>query len=303
MIERTITGIDTDLLRVLAALLRTRSATRTAEEMALSQSAISKALARLRLVFDDPLFVRHSRGLIPTPRALALETQLARTLASIDQLIQPEGFDPGTARSTFSIAATDYGSATVLTPLFARLRALAPDMRFIVRHLVRDEVLSALESGRLDFALGGIDRAPEGLRGRVLRRDPFKVIARAGHPAVADAIDLDTFCAIPHAIVATGGADPFHGRVDDALARGGRSRNLVIAVLNFAELPEIICQTDLLALGPESFMKRYVPRIRLFEPPIEVAPLPLAILWHPRMDASPGHRWVRGEIASAANSH
>jgi DNA-binding transcriptional LysR family regulator len=299
MTEKTITGIDVDLLRVFASILRTGNTTRTAEQLHLSQSAVSKAIGRLRELFGDQLFLRHSRGLIPTPRAKTLEAPLLAALAAIDQLMKPADFDLATVRETITIAATDYGTSVYITPLLHQLRQTAPGVRIAIRPLTRFAVTDQLENGEIDLALGGMDKAPEGLMGRLLARDPFCVVARKGHPAVRGNIDLPTFCRLEHVLMSPGGDDPFVGRVDKILDERGMKRTVAVSVASFIELGEIVRSTDLIAVGPQSLFQGRSNSLQTCAPPLEIPPLPLAALWHPRSDQSPLHQWLRRSLAKS----
>jgi DNA-binding transcriptional LysR family regulator len=301
MTNKTIIGVDVDLLRVFASILRTGNTTRTAERLHLTQSAVSKAIGRLRELFGDPLFLRHSRGLIPTPRARELEAPLIAALSAIDQLMKPVDFDLATVNETITIAATDYGSSVYITPLLQQLRETAPGVRIAIRPLTRLAVTDQLENGEIDLALGGIDKAPEGLMGRLLARDPFCVIARRGHPVVKGNINLPTFCALEHVLMSPGGEDPFAGRVDKILAELGVKRTVVVSVPSFIELGEIIRSTDLIAVGPRSLFEGRSDTLQTCTPPLEIPPLPLAALWHPRSDQSPLHQWLRRSLVKSGS--
>jgi DNA-binding transcriptional LysR family regulator len=178
---RDIRNLDLNLLKALDALLAERNVTRAAERLNLTQPAVSGMLARLRDSFDDPLFVRGQRGIIPTPRALQLAEPLRRMLGEAAAMLTPPMFDPAHARLTLSLAATDYAQQVMVVPFLARLRAMAPGVRVAVRgeDMAR---MSRFEDGDLDLALMTPDSAPQGLHARHLFDETYVVAMRDGHP-------------------------------------------------------------------------------------------------------------------------
>ena len=185
-----INAVDLNLLKALDALIETRSVTRAAGRLGLSQPAVSGMLARLREVFGDPLFLRAQRGLLPTPRTEALAVPLKRMLAKAEALLQPATFDPATAQGTLRIAATDYAQAALVLPLLAVLRREAPGLRIAVQPVDARAFPAQMEAGGLD---------------------------------------LDRFCALDHAIMSHDGTR-FRGATDRALEAIGRSRRVVASV-------------------------------------------------------------------------
>lgn len=288
-----ITTIDLNLLKTLDALIETRSVTHAANRLGLSQPAVSAMLARLREVFGDPLFVRAQRGLLPTPRTEALAEPLKRMLSDAEALLQPAAFNPAAARGTLRIAATDYAQAAVVLPLLQALRAAAPGLRVAVQP-VESTFPAQLANGTLDLALVTPEMSPDTLRARHLFDERYICILREVHPAL-DALDLDRFCALDHAIMSHDGTR-FRGATDDALDRLGRSRNVIAAVPSFLVLMDLVRRSDTIALVPQ--------RLARGAPGIVTRPAPLAIegftkiaVWHERLHYDPAHAWLRQQIA------
>jgi len=287
---RDIRNLDLNLLRTLDALLDECSVTRAAGRLALTQPAVSGMLTRLRDSFGDPLFVRAQRGLVPTPRALALALPVKRVLGEIDALLQPTRFDPSTASLTLSIAATDYAQRTILVPFLAELRQQAPGIRVAARPVDDGRVLSQLESGDLDLAILTPDVTHEGLHARRLYDEQYICVMRQAHPA-AQGLTLERFCALNHAIVSYSGGG-FHGVTDDALAQLGLERRVSLSVTSFLVLLEVLRSSDLIAVLPKRLVASSEDLQKL-EPPLAIPGFTKVAAWHERTHYHPAQRWVR----------
>ncbi|RYF07058.1 MAG: LysR family transcriptional regulator [Comamonadaceae bacterium] len=288
-----IRAMDLNLLKALDALLDERSVTRAARRLSLTQPAVSGMLTRLRDSFDDPLFVRAQRGIAPTLRAQELAGPVKELLAGIDALLQPRAFDPATARMTLNIASTDYGLQAVVVPLLAKLRHCAPGVRVAVVPAQHLPVLDRLERGDIDLALISPENTPPELYARHLFDERYVCVLREGHPdAQGDHLPLDRFCALDHALISYDGGS-FSGVTDEALARIGRRRQVVLSVTSFLVLPEILRTSDLVAVVPERLARGAPSGLVVMEPPLTIPGFVKTAAWHERTHRSPGHRWVR----------
>ncbi|GAB3102236.1 LysR family transcriptional regulator [Aestuariicella hydrocarbonica] len=291
-------SLDLNLLKAFDALMEERSVTRAAERLALTQPAVSGMLARLRENFDDPLFIRSRHGIVPTVRAEHMAVQVKRVLDDIHALLQPPQFDPAQAELQISIAATDYIQATVVVPFLRQLRALAPGIRVALLPLKDDQVQSQLEQGQLDMAFMSIDSAPADLHSHELGAEDYVCAMREGHPmATQRSLSLDQFCALDHAFGSYEGGN-FRGPTDDALARIGRERRVVLSVPNFLLLPDILRATDVIAVVPRRLVA-VAQGLALTEPPLHIAGFTKVLSWHPRSQHDPGHRWLRELIINS----
>ncbi|MFK0035841.1 LysR family transcriptional regulator [Pseudomonas monteilii] len=297
---RNIRNLDLNLLRTLDALLDEGSVTRAAERLALTQPAVSGMLTRLRDSFDDPLFVRSQRGLVPTARAQALALPIKRVLGEIEGLLQPPDFDPAQASLTLAVAATDYAQRTVLMPLLAALREQAPGIRLAVRAIEEPRVAQQMASGELDMAILTPDSVSPGLQAMHLYDEQYVCAMRVGHPATGH-LDLDTFCTQEHAIVSLG-SGAFHGVSDEALARIGRARRVCLSVPSFLMLLEVLRSSDLIGVLPSRLVQPG-DRLQLEEPPLAIAGFSKVLAWHERTHHHPAHRWVRALLASIGEQH
>jgi len=292
---------DLALLGALHALLEERNVTRAAETLALTQPTVSAMLARLRKLFNDPLFVRAPRGLLPTPRAQALAPALKQWLADADALVAGQSFEPASALRTISIAANDYIQSTLLVPLLQRLRQEAPQMRVAVRPAQTDRIAELLADGELDLSLTGTTEITSfDLPSRTLYDERYVCAIRESHPlARVQTVTLDQFCSYPHLMVSpTEGR--FAGPTDVALAQVGRTRRVVLSVPGFLTLPEVLQTDDLIAVVPERVLIGRSHALRTFMPPLQIPGFDVVALWHPRVHRDPALRWLRELLATTA---
>lgn len=287
---------DLNLLRTLSALLETRSVSRAADRLGVTQPAVSGMLARLREAFGDPLFVRTQRGMLPTPQAEALAPQLAQVLAGMEALLHPGAFDPARATLTLRIAATDYAQRAVLLPFLDRLRREAPGVRLSVRPVAADFARQLAEGG-LDMALVTPEMSPGSLKARRLFDETYVTLLRADHPLRADVMTLDGFCALDHAIMSHDGS-AFAGPTDAALEKLGRRRRVVVSVPNFTVLIDLIRRTDVIALVPSRLVTAE-PGVLALPPPLRVEGFRKILTWHDRLHHDPAQKWFRDKMAES----
>jgi DNA-binding transcriptional LysR family regulator len=295
-------AIDLNLLRVLDALLATRSVTAAAERLGLSQSATSHALARLRDALGDALLVRGRGGLVPTARAEAMRVGLADALAAMQRAVaRPDPFVPATARRTFRIASADYTEFLLLPPLMRQLADLAPHVDLVMRN-VAGELIGELTRGDCDMGLGPAVSSNDrpGIRSRALFDDTFVCVVRRDHPALGRRWTAERFAGLAHAFIAPRGQPG--GVVDDALAKLGLARRVALMVPDFLAAPFVIAQTDLVLTLPERVARAFAASLPLVivPPPLEVPGFSMMLLWHDRVHEEPAQRWLRDRIVDAA---
>jgi len=292
-------NVDLNLLPPLFALLEERNISRAAERIGLSQSAMSRALQRLRRVLDDDLLVRSARDYRLTPRASRLRAQLAALVPQLDELFFGDVFDPAAQRRTIRIAASDYATAVVGPALVRRVAAEAPlaAVRFVAWH---GRVFDDLAVGDLDLAFFGA-QPPAPLRTEELFTDRFVCVAAHDHPlAGRTELSLDAYLGCRHvAIDVTAGTQP---AIDRVLAGRGTPRDIASIVPFHAVAPLVLPGTALLVTLPA----RLVPslpggdRLAVLPAPPEIETLSFRVAWHPRVDSDPGSRWLRDVIRAAA---
>lgn len=291
--------LDLTLLMVLDGALRHRKLTTVAQQLGLTQPAISHALTRLRDILGDPLFVRRANGVQPTPRALALAQPVAQAIATLrDALQQGRCFDPSCAAREFRIAALDYAIAMLVPDFLARFSTVAPGCRLAFRSLGYEEGRTALANGSMDLILG--IPAPRGpFLQRTLMKEDFVVLARAGHPIVGRKLDLARYLKCGHLLVSAAGDT--RGSVDNALAKVGKQRRVVAAMPQFLAGFAAVAGSDMITTAPRRLAKRHAASLglRQFEVPFEMPGFEIATLRHQNTAQDAGLDWLEAELAQA----
>ncbi|WP_210527245.1 LysR family transcriptional regulator [Rubellimicrobium arenae] len=294
---------DLNLLRVLDALLREGSTTAAGRRVGLSQPAVSAALARLRDALGDPLFVRRGPRLDATDYARSLAEPLRQHLDSLQRLLSgPQVFDAATATASFRISGADFFGELLMPRMGEILLREAPGLRVHLTDLVPSNYVDTLERYVVDIALMPRAELPDWIEWRPLFHSPFAMIARTGHPRLAglssgDAVPLDLFCGLDHVLMSPEGKP--RAMVDDALARMGRTRRVVMTLPFFGGICRSVATTDLVAMVPLQMARHMAPTLGLtvLEPALPV-PVPLiGMVWHKRATTSPAHRWLRERVA------
>ena len=289
--------LDLNLLHTLEALLEERNVTRAAARLHLSQPAVSAQLARLRELFGDPLLLPAQRGMRPTAKAEQLLAPLQASLRQLRETLQTsQDFDPAAASMTLRLACTDYAQAVAALPLIQRLRRLAPGIRVAMRHLETSRLPRQAESGEVDLALISPEDAPPGLHAKPLFEDRYVLIGRQGHPAWRRGLTLARYLEHEHVVVSLGSGD-FSTAVDAALAEQALARRVALSAASFLLVPEIVAQTDYLALMPARLVAASRVPLQTAACPFPLGGFGVAMAWHPRNHSHPGQRWIRRQFA------
>ncbi len=294
-----IRNLDLNLLIALKVLLEERNVSRAADRLAVTQPTVSGMLARLRLVFDDPLFVRTRHGMIPTPRAEELTPALERLLDDAEKLVEAEVFDPADARTDFRVSANDYMQSTVLVPFAQAIRQEAPGTRLAIRNAEVVNLERMLANGELDLAVTIPEFADPALESQFLYREEYVCAVRQSHPIRSTRMSMKRFLNYDHALVSpTDGR--FVGPVDEVLASHGEKRRVALSVPSFHILLQILQTDDVIALVPKRLLTRRPHALRIVQPPIEVPGFDVIAAWHPRSQHDPAHTWFRNRLLSSA---
>lgn len=300
--EGDVEGLGLHHLRALDAVLTAGSVTAAARRLGLSQSALSHQLARMREVLGDPLVVRGSGGVVPTPRATQLAQPLREALQQLERALAPAvPWDPATARRRFRMALPDHYTPPVLARLLPRLADQAPGIDVDVHPLRRDHVAGALEDAQVELATGDMESAPEHLHSRPFVTTQFACAVRRDHPDVGDTLDLETYLRLGHVLISPAGDAV--GLVDTRLTKLGRARRIHVTTSHFLAAPFVVSTSDLALTAPAALLHFMAERepLRVLPPPpeLELPSFSLGLLWHARLDADPGHRWFRAQVAAS----
>lgn len=286
--------VDLNLLIVFETLMYERSVTRAAEKLFLGQPAISAALARLRNLFDDPLFVRTGRSMEPTARANEIFALLSPALDSISTAVsRATDFDPATSTAVFRIGLSDDVEFALLPPLLRRLRAEAPGVVLVIRRANYLLMPNLLASGEISVGVSYTDELPANAKRKVLRRSKPRLLRADSVPG---AISLDDFCARPHALVSFAG--DLTGFIDEELEKLERKRRVVLAVPQFNGLGTLLAGTDIVATVPDYTAATLTAAggLRADELPLPTRTFELHMAWRGAQDNDPAERWLRSRI-------
>ncbi|KAF1051521.1 MAG: PCP degradation transcriptional activation protein [Stenotrophomonas maltophilia] len=292
--------LDLNLLLVLDSLFRLGSVSAAASELAISPSAFSHALARLRQALDDELFVRQGNRMLPTPRAHELAPGVAQALALLEEgLNPPQRFDPATSQRTFVLAATDYTTFALLPALMQRLEQQAPGVQLRLVQSGSKVAVDDLAQGRIDFALGFSeleDSLPADVRTHDWAPDHYLVIARHDHPRIGTQLSEAAYLAERHLVVT-----PWNerlGLVDRVLAERGLARRVAVQLPTLMAAPFVIRQTDLLMTIPRHAAQTLaeVAAIRLLPAPFEIPPYALRLYYHAKHVRQDAQRWLLEQL-------
>lgn len=289
-------SIDFHLLQILHVLLETRGPTAAARKLGVSQPSVSRALARLRVAFEDPLLVRRLGGMVLTPRAEALREPLARWLADGQALLRTDT-SPAQLERTFHVASTDYGIISVIAPALAQLNADAPGVSLSVSPLTIDSTRQ-LNEGSLDLVVTGIDPDLSAFHARHLFRETHTCMARPGHPLNRNhPISLDDFLRWPHVVVTVLGQEADRLAITETCEF---SRRIVLWTPGFAIAPLLVRGSDALVTLPTRAAQQLAPAhgLETFEPPVDLAPFDYWLVWHERSNRDPATLWLIDQLAA-----
>lgn len=262
--ETNLSRTDLNLLVLFQAVMNAGHVGRAAQKLNLTSSAVSHGLGRLRLLFNDPLFLRTPKGVVPTERATQLAAPIADILARVSKVVSTaEPFDPAISRRTFTIGAPDAVMAVVLPPLLKALRHAAPNVDIRMRQLLPPHgsrtsenawapALAELDARTIDIAIAPMKDIPARFAMQSLYEEDFIVVSRTGHP-YAKSPSLEKFCEMQHVLVSLTGDS--HGFVDTLLAQRGVARRVALTVPNFMLALAMLAETDFIAAMPRRLVE------------------------------------------------
>jgi DNA-binding transcriptional LysR family regulator len=297
-------SVDLNLFYVLHVVLAERSATRAAKRLHVTQSAVSNALGRLRDLFGDPLLVRQSLGLVPTPRALALAPLIAAAVGDLERALGPgAGFDPADTRQTFTLAAADTHQAYLVPSIAARFERAMP--RASLRIVSSDFLVATdgLASGAVDAVLAPQTAGAPRACSRVVLEERGVLLVRRDHPRVKRRMTKALFNELRHieVQVVLGATGTGHRVASQHWARAGLRRDVALAVPYFITAALVAAKTDFVAAVPDRLAELFATFL-----PLKIAPatfamptLVTALVWHPRTDTDPAARHFRQVIFDA----
>lgn len=289
---------DLNLLPVFEALFRHGSVTRAADEMGLTQSAMSSALGRLRRQLDDPLFVNTRSGMLPTPRALELAPSLTDALAMVrGALGARDAFDPRRTTRSLRIYMTDVGETVLLPTLMRHLHEHSPVMRLETAQIPAAELAVRLETGDIDLAVGYVPQLRDKIRRARLFEERYVCMTRLDHPLGRSApLTLKEYLSARHVLIASMGSG--HQILERTLAERGMEENVALRVPHFVVVPLIVASTDLIVSLPSRVAQASARLVKVKVHPLPI-PLPsfdVSLYWHARVENDAANRWLRNAM-------
>ncbi len=292
--------IDLNLLLTLSILLQTRSVSRAAQRLGISQPTVSRALSQLRRLFSDPLLVRSGGGMALTPRGIELAQPLEEWLTLTSTVLEPGQFTASDLNRNFRVAATDYGVLSVVSPALPIIGKAAPSCRIDVTAYSND-MFKKLAAGELDLIIYGLEPDLSLAHSRHLFRECQSLIVGPGHPLLkrklTDAVSLEEYLAWPHVALSIG--DPHYDHVEFCLGERAFERRVVASVPYFYAAPDLIGASDAILTMPSRAAQKFALShgfLRLPAPP-EITGFDYWILWHERSARDPATLWLIDRLA------
>ena len=299
-----LTRLDLNLFVVFDAIYRETSLTRAGLKLHITQPAVSHALARLRALCDDPLFVKTGRQMLPTPRARQMAPQVQEALAALGASVaQPQGFDPARASRAFTLGLREVQESLALRTLLPSFGPQAPGLTLALVRMDRERLEDDLRRGVLDAALDVHLPVSRHIGRLKVMSEPMVVLARADHPRVQGALTLDGYLAEAHVLVSTRRSGL--GLEDTALGQLGAQRRITLRCQNYHAACEAVAATDLLLTLPcqHARLCNRAWQHQLLPAPCALPTLDVYLYWDHRLDADPANQWLRsGLLAGAADA-
>jgi len=311
--------LDLNLLKVFDAVMEERSVLRASHKLALSQSAVSHSLARLREVLEDDLFVRTTSGMQPTARALAMASQVCDALRSLEAAVELPVFDPATSTRQFTLAANDFTTMVLASPLLNILGHEAPLIDLKIKPVTRIDLAEQIDLGRIDVAIGVFSDPPS--RFRTASLFDYDDVLIVGRKRTIKRLDTATLARLPLVVVSFGGEQ--EGAIGGFISERGLARRsemfdrpaleralsesdypprIAVSLPHFLALPALLDDTGLAAIVPRPLAKalKRTHAVTTHELPYATAPFEVRLLWHERVENEPSHKWLHDLLNRAA---
>lgn len=306
-----ISKIDLNLLIYLDVLLREKNVTRAASQLNITQPAMSNGLKRLRTLFNDPILVRTSDGMVPTERARGLAPSIRKILLELEEALQgEEEFNELKSQRVFRIMASDYAASTLIPTLLRALNKVAPHITLDIM-TPSDVTFHDVEAGKIDMAINRFDELPQSFHQKAIWRDTFSCLLNADSPLVSK-FNLNAYLGAKHVWVSkTGfgvgvGMDPKDvqklGWVDEALARLGKKRDIKVFTRNYHVAMQLAYEDNLIATLPTKAAQLHKndSNYTIVKPPFDIPDIELKMIWSPLLHHDASHIWFRQLVIAAA---
>jgi DNA-binding transcriptional LysR family regulator len=288
---------DLNLLNVFDAVMTELNVTRAATRLNMTQPAVSNALKRLRHLLNDELFIKVASGVSPTPKASEVWQPIREALNQIRQIVEPVEFNPALERTTFTIALNDLAANLILPPLIRVIEAFSPniDLRTVPNTHINAPKL--LEQAEIDVAIGVFPNPNPRLRSHVLFTSPWVCAMRREHPLSGQKLTLERYAQAKHLLVTLTGEPT--GLLEPLLQERGLKRRIGLTVNQFFVVPQLLINSDLVAILPTRVVQLsgLSDRLHLTDAPIELPPSSVRMMWHERTQHHSAQAWLRTQLA------
>jgi DNA-binding transcriptional LysR family regulator len=295
-----IRAVDLNLLKAFDALVNERAVTRAAGRIGLSQPAMSHALARLRSLFGDELFVRTPSGMEPTARAREIAPLVTTAIEHIEAALNlGAGFEPARSTAIFTAGMAEYAEVALVGRLAAAFATQAANATLRLLPVTGAETAEQLDRGEIDVAVAHLGRLPPHLDSVLLLRDPFVIVAHKEHPITAAAPSLEAYAALDHVLVSPRGDTS--GALDRLLAEHGLKRRIALLVATYLAIPAALAASNLVATVPRRTAQQIaaIAEVAILPLPIEFSAT-VSMAWHRRAAGDPAQAWFRTLLTEAA---
>jgi len=293
-------AFDLNLLKAMLAIYEERQITAAADRLGITQPGLSHALARLRMIFADELFIRSQGGMTPTALAEDLYARIYPGLKQLqDSMVSTTALRPETLERTFTLGMNDYGASVILPKLIGLIAKVAPGVRLKTRHYAHGSQYDDLRAGNIDLSITIDSDRPGWTNAEVLFREDARVVAAADNRSIKGRLTLKQYVAFPHVIMAANGSSK--SWIDDHLADLGLTRTVQHAVPHFFAIPPIIRGTSMISTLPGRIAKTLEHDNKLVTYPLPFAAPPHSIiqLWPKRLNRDPLNKWLRARVAES----
>lgn len=289
--------LDLNLFVIFDVIYREANLTRASRILHITQPAVSNALARLRLAFGDPLFVRSGRRMIPTPLAQNMITQVRTSLKMLNACVQQsEQYDPATSDKRFNLAIGEIAETLLFPTLLAAFHNTGPGLKLRSFQVPRTEILKQLTDGDLDLAIDVLSNANPLLQHCRILQDQYVLVMRKGHPFGKKYPNLEDYLSLNHIDISARKTGT--GFVDLALNKTGNSRNIMLRSQHFQSAFQMIETTDLVLTAPQSLIRQS--NVQTCPLPFDVPPIVFHLYWHKNAQNDRANRWLRDMIIECA---
>ena len=294
---------EISLLVIFDAIMTEGSITRAADQLELTQPAVSNALSRMRQAWNDELFIKDGRNIQPTIYAQNLWKRVRNPLIELEEAVDIEGFDPATAKRTFRIAAADTIIDTAWGPLRKIIEEQAPNINLHAVPYTISNGIELLDNAEVDLVVGALLDSNETICSEYLYSPCYTCVMRPNHRLTQSELTLEEFANSDHLLVSLSGEAS--GFTDEVLAQYGLSRRVAMTVNHFSAVPKLISQSDLIAIVPSSTLEESIfsGELAVVQPPIQITSKQVNNYWHKRQDTDKGLTWLRTHMSRIIKEH